>query len=205
MRLKREYLKKSQLYLISNENLKAARKSLEAGSNIVQLRIKDKSDHFFLAKAKALRKITRKLNKILIINDRPDIALLAEADGVHLGRSDLPVKEARKLLGRNKIIGRSTHSLSEALKVAESEVDYLGIGPAFPTKTKDCYKCLSAETIKKIIDKIKIPYFVIGGINARNISILLSYQIKKVAVFSSIIKSKDPSGQTKKILKKLES
>ena len=200
---KRQYLKKSQLYLITNENIEAAKESLQAGSDILQLRIKEKDDEFFLRRALHLRKITKKFKKILIINDRIDIVLLVDADGVHLGQKDIPVKEARKLLGPKKIIGKSTHSVEEAMNAVNEGADYIGIGPAFSTKTKIHYKPLKINTIKKIIAHINIPYFIIGGINLRNIQSLLQYDITRVAIFSSIIKNRNPHLQTKKFLEKL--
>jgi len=200
---KKKLLKKARLYLITNEDLKAAKKSLKAGVSIVQLRIKAQDDKLFLKKAFEIRKITKKLNSLLIINDRIDIALLVDADGVHLGQKDIPVKQARRLLGQNKIIGKSTHNYQEAKSAVKEGVDYIGIGPAFPSKTKDTYKPLNIKTIKKIIISCNIPYFVIGGINSKNLKYLLSKEIKRIAVFSSIIKADNPHSITKKFLKKL--
>lgn len=203
MSLKKRLLIKSNFYLITDENTKKAASSLTAGVNIVQLRIEKQSDSLFFKKALSLRKVTQDLKKILIINNRPDIALASGADGVHLGQNDLPLTEARKLLGAKKIIGISTHSLKEAKDAVLSGADYIGIGPVFTTKTKPDYKKLSLETIKKIIDFINIPYFVIGGINLNNLPILLKNNINRVAVFSSIIKRPNPYYKTKRMIKKL--
>ncbi len=200
---KKKLLKKARLYLITNEDLKSAEKSLKAGISIVQLRIKTQSDEFFLKKAFEIRKITKKLNSLLIINDRIDIALLVDADGIHLGQDDIPVRQARRLLPRDKLIGKSTHNYEQAKHAIKEGVDYIGIGPVFTTKTKDIYKPLNIKTVKKIITSCNIPYFVIGGINLKNIGYLLSKDIKKIAVFSSIIKTDNPYLTTKRFLKEL--
>ena len=200
---RKKLLKKARLYLITNEDLKSAEKSLKAGISIVQLRIKTQSDKFFLKKAFEIRKITKKLNSLLIINDRIDIALLVDADGIHLGQDDIPVRQARKLLPRDKLIGKSTHNYEQAKHAIKEGVDYIGIGPVFTTKTKDIYKPLNIKTVKKIITSCNIPYFVIGGINLKNIRYLLSKDIKKIAVFSSIIKTDNPYLTTKRFLKEL--
>lgn len=203
MNSKKQFLKKSRLYLITNENIARASMSLKAGVNLVQLRIKEKEDSFFLKKALDLRKITQKFKKILIINDRVDIALLSNADGVHLGQSDLPLNMARRILGKKRIIGVSTHSIKEAKEAYKFGADYIGIGPAFASITKSNYKPLPIDIIKKIIKVTDLPYFVIGGINLKNISMLLKNRINRIAVFSSIIKSNNPYYQTKKFIENL--
>jgi thiamine-phosphate pyrophosphorylase len=202
MTWKKKQLVESHLYLITDENIETARSALQAGAEIVQLRLKNTDADFFLEKAFKLKEITEPLKKVLIINDRPDIAKKVDADGLHLGQEDISIKEAKKLLP-GKIIGKSTHSLKQAKAAVNEGADYIGIGPAFKTKTKPEYKTLSIETIQKIIESIDIPYFVIGGITTDNVKILIKHNINKVAVFSAIIKSEDPYGQTKNFLTNL--
>lgn len=203
MNSKKKLLRKSQLYLITDENINAAFDAIKAGAEIIQLRIKERSDKFFLSKALHLRKITQKFKVPLIINDRVDIALICNADGVHLGQNDLSVNKTRKLLGTKRIIGVSTHSIKEAKQAIKSGADYIGIGPAFSSYTKTDHTPLSIDLIKKITELVSIPYFIIGGITLENLSKLLNYNIKKIAVSSSIIKSKNPYLQTKKLIEKL--
>ena len=158
-----------------------------------------------MQKAQELRIITRRLNKLFIVNDRPDIALLSEADGVHLGQDDLSISRVRGLIGSKKIIGRSTHSLRELKDAQAQSADYVGIGPAFKTGTKAAYKALAPEVLKGMIKAAKCPYFVIGGINSKNIGKLIAAGAKAVAVYSAIIRAKAPAKATEDIWQKLYS
>ena len=196
--MRKKLLKKSSLYVIIDENLDIAKHVISQGADIVQLRIKNKSDSFFLAIAKKIRKLTNKHNVLFIINDRIDIAKISEADGVHLGQEDISVKTARTFLGRNYIIGASTHSLSEAKKSLAQKPDYIAIGSIFKTTTKPHLKSLGIARAQKIINKTTIPYFVIGGINLKNISQLIKHKINKIVVYKAICQAKKPGITTKK-------
>ena len=135
----------------------------------------------------------KKTKTIFIINDYADIAKLANADGLHLGQNDLPIKEARKLLGRNKIIGISCHSLEEAREAERSGADYIGFGPIFQSPTKPEYKAIGTGSLRKVMRRIKIPVFAIGGINTKNLKRLKAKRIERIAVSSLISKTKHPS------------
>ncbi|MCK5306252.1 MAG: thiamine phosphate synthase [Candidatus Omnitrophica bacterium] len=202
---KRKLLKKSRLYLIIGKDIRAVRKCLKYGADLVQLRMKKESDSFFLNKALELKKIVQQYDKLLIINDRPDIAFLSGADGVHLGQNDLSIGETRRLLGKKYIIGKSTHNIKEAKDAFKEGADYIGIGPAFLTATKPRLKPVGLKIIEEIINMTPVPYFVIGGINPQNISRLSAIKAKRIAVFSFIIESADPAGQTNKLIEKLDS
>ncbi len=203
MNLKKKLLKKSHLYVIVDEDIDSAKKVIAHGADIVQLRIKNKSDKFILQKARQLRKFTKKHNVLFLINDRIDIAKLTDADGVHLGQEDTSIEAARKFLGTKYIIGTSTHSLNEAKKSLLQKPDYIAIGSIFKTATKPHLRPLGIGRALKIIDHTTIPYFVIGGINLRNINALTRRGINRIALYKAIIKTKNPeiiTGRFKGIL-----
>ncbi len=203
MNLKKQLLKKSHLYVIVDEDIDSAKKVIAHGADIIQLRIKNKSDKFILQKALQLRKFTKKYNVLFLINDRIDIAKFAQADGVHLGQEDTSIKTARKFLGAKYIIGASTHSLNEAKESLAKKPDYIAIGSVFKTATKPHLKPLGIGRALQIIDHTTIPYFVIGGINLRNINDLMRQGINRIALYKGIIKTKKPeitTGRFKGIL-----
>ena len=196
--MRKKLLKKFSLYVIIDENLDIAKHVISQGANIVQLRIKNKSDSFVLAIAKKIRKLTKKHNVLFIVNDRLDIAKISEADGVHLGQEDISVKAARAFLGKNYIIGTSTHCVKEARIALSQNPDYIAIGSIFKTTTKPHLKPLGIARAQKIINKTTIPYFVIGGINLKNISQLIKHKINKIVVYKAICQAKKPGITTKK-------
>ena len=146
------------------------RTALSAGVDYVQLREKNITSAEYLARAKQMRTMTRQYHTKLIIDDRLDIALLSEADGVHVGQEDMASGEVRKILGDGKIIGVSAHNVKEALEAQANGADYLGVGAAFPTGSKDDVNVISHDEIKAICEAVNIPVIAIGGINIDNIS-----------------------------------
>jgi thiamine-phosphate pyrophosphorylase len=158
---------------------------------MVQLRDKlsDKKD--ILETALALKQGLRGTRSIFIVNDHVDIAKLVDADGVHLGQSDLPLPAARELLGKNKIIGVSCINLEQALLARDQGADYLGIGAVFSTQTKPESAPLGLELLKTVQKKIEIPIFAIGGINETNITEVLSLGVHGVAISSAICTAPD--------------
>ncbi len=163
------------------------RKVLTRGVRWVQFREKERSRHDIYGEAIRLRRLTRDYNAVLIINDFLDIAVCVGADGVHLGQDDLPLKEARKIMGRNKIIGISTHSLEQAIEAEKNGADYIGFGPVFPTSTKDAGKPKGIEMLHEVKKQVSIPVVAIGGIGLGNISSVLQTGIDAVAVASAIL------------------
>jgi thiamine-phosphate pyrophosphorylase len=148
-------------------NISDVKKALKAGVKMVQYREKEASTKEMYEEALKLRKICK--NVTFLINDRIDIALAVDADGVHIGQEDLPYVTARKLLGRKKLIGITVHNLKEALEAQRLGADYLGVSPIFSTKTKlDSKKPVGVSLIKKIRKHITIPMVAIGGINIFN-------------------------------------
>jgi thiamine-phosphate pyrophosphorylase len=151
------------------------------------------------SEALSLRSLTLKYKTTFIVNDYIDIALAADADGVHLGQDDMPVKEARKIMGKKKIIGISTHSLKQAISAEDAGADYIGFGPVFPTSTKDAGLPKGLTALKEIRKHIKIPIVALGGITTENISSALEAGANAVAVMSAILKG-DIKGNTEKFL-----
>jgi thiamine-phosphate pyrophosphorylase len=159
---------------------------LESGIRWVQYREKNKTKRDMLHEALKLRKITGQYNACFIVNDHADIALAVDADGVHLGQDDLPLAEARKIMG-DRIIGISTHALHEALSAEEGGADYIGFGPVFHTATKDAGAPKGVEVLKHIRGSVKIPVIAIGGIKADNIQSVLGAGCDGVAVSSGLL------------------
>ncbi len=185
---------KSGLYLIvcpelSKNCLEIVQKGIKGGVKIIQLRAKEMPDNKVLALAKKIRAITKKAKVQFIVNDRVDVALAVDADGVHLGQDDLPIKAAKQLL-EGKIIGISVHSVPEAVKAEKQGADYVGLGQIFHTETKQG-KVLGVKMIPRVKKAIRIPLVAIGGINKNNAQEVLRAGADCVAVVSAICDAKD--------------
>ena len=163
-------------------------KVLIAGVKWVQYRDKEKSRREIYEEAIRLRKLTKDFNAVFIVDDYADIALAVDADGVHLGQDDLPIEEARKIMGNNKIIGISTHSLEQAKEAEKGGADYIGFGPVFRTTTKDAGMPKGTDMLKEIKRQVHLPVVAIGGINIENIRSVLDTGVDAVAVASAILK-----------------
>lgn len=168
------------------------RSAVEGGCTMVQLREKNINSYLMYQRALSIKKITDEYHIPLIINDRLDIMLAVGADGVHLGQQDIPVKIARKLIGKDKIIGVSAHCIEEAEKAERDGADYLGVGAIFPTTTKKDIIITPVDVLRKIKETVSVPVVAIGGINQNNINTLKGSHVDGVAVISAIMKSKDP-------------
>ena len=182
-----------KLYLITDSDILKGRdfyhcieEALKGGVTMLQLREKEADGKEFLEKAMNLRELTRKYGVKFIINDRIDIAMLCDADGVHLGQSDIPAKEARKLMP-GKIIGVSCRTVEEAEKAKEDGADYLGVGDTFGTQTKLDAKRVSLDTLKDIKEKVNLPITAIGGLNLDNLDYVKKCNIDGYAVISAIL------------------
>lgn len=190
--------KKLKLYLVTDNDIleerdfyKCIEDAIKGGVTMVQLREKDASGKEFLEKAFKLREITRKYNIPFIINDRVDIAIICDADGVHVGQSDIDAKFVRSLIGENKILGVSARNLNEAKKAKEDGANYIGVGAMYSTSTKLDAKSVSYETVEEIKNILDIPIVLIGGINLKNLENLKKLNCDGYAVVSSILKEKD--------------
>ena len=168
------------------------RSAVEGGCTMVQLREKNINSYLMYQRALSIKKITDEYHIPFIINDRLDIMLAVGADGVHLGQQDIPVKIARKLIGKDKIIGVSAHCIEEAEKAERDGADYLGVGAIFPTTTKKDIIITPVNVLREIKETVSVPVVAIGGINQNNINTLKGSHVDGVAVISAIMKSKDP-------------
>ena len=167
------------------------KEAIAGGADVIQLRDKNATAKELIKVGRPIRQLTRKAKVLFIINDRSDIAKAVDADGVHLGQDDSPIKVARSILGRNKIIGLSTHSLSQAKEAQKNGADYIGVGPIFATPTKPEYKAVGLDLIKKVKRVIKIPFVAIGGIDTSNIDEILSAGANRVAVVRAVCGAKN--------------
>ena len=163
-------------------------KAMQAGLKWVQYRDKERSRRDIYEESIRLTDMAKKFGAVLIINDHPDIALAAGADGVHLGQDDLPAKEARKIMGKSRIIGVSTHSVKQARDAERDGADYIGFGPVFYTMTKDAGRPKGIEMLREIKRQVRIPVVAIGGITAENIGPVLEAGADAVAVSSAILR-----------------
>lgn len=186
------------LYLVTDRMLmstvtlcEAVEQAITGGCTMVQLREKNISSLDFYNLAKAVRHITNKYNVPLIINDRIDIALSMGAQGVHIGQSDIPASVARKIIGRDMLLGVSASFLPEAIRAQDDGADYLGVGAMFPTGTKSDAAAVSMNELQKIRKAVNIPIVAIGGINKENASQLIGIGINGLAVVSAIISQPD--------------
>ncbi len=194
----RDRLKDARLYvLISAAQCRLGleqviERAAAGGANVFQLRDKQLSDRELLATARNVRRWTRQADALFIVNDRPDIARLAEADGVHLGQDDVPVKEARAILGPEAIVGVSTHSLDQVRQAILDGADYLGVGPTFPSSTKAFAAFPGLEFVREASRETSLPLFALGGIESANIAAVAAAGARRVAVSSCIAQADDP-------------
>ena len=199
-------IRKNNLYSITDQRenlLEIIEKILLGGVKIIQHRFKEGNDKDHLKEAIEINNLCKKYNSLFIVNDRLDIALASNADGVHLGQDDLDIKTVRKLLGASKIIGVSANNSTDINKAVKDGCDYIGVGPVFPTLTKKNKEPLGEEKIKALTKDLNIPCFAIGGINKLNISSLKNHGISKVAIVSGLLNSEDPKDEAMIIIKEL--
>ena len=180
---------------------------IESAVSIIQLRIKGLTDRAIYARALHLREFINSSESqnecILIINDRPDIAAAANADGVHLGQDDLPVKVAREILGPRKLIGVSTHNIAQARQAVLDGANYIGVGPTFPSTTKQFEAFPGTALLKQVAEEISLPAFAIGGITLENLDEVLATGIKRVAVSGAIAKAERPGVVAREFVSRL--
>lgn len=205
MKSKKKLLKKSRLYAIIDKEIsgqkalnKIADQLKESEADIIQLRDKTGERQALIKTACRLERLFRDSGKIFIVNDYLDIAKIAGCDGVHLGQGDTSVGIARKILGKEKIIGVSCHSLRQALDAQKDGADYVSIGPIFPTPLKAGCKTVGTSLIRTINKRIKIPYFAIGGIDLNNLSDTINSGTKRLAVCRALIRSRNIKERVKR-------
>ncbi|MEF8787950.1 MAG: thiamine phosphate synthase [Planctomycetota bacterium] len=173
--------------------LDAARGLLEGGADVLQLREKSLEDGALLERADALREMTAEHDALFIVNDRPDVAVLCGADGVHLGDGDLPPERVRELVGPDMIIGLSTHNPEQAGRAADRGADYIGVGPVFPTETKGYTEGGGTELVRELCGATDLPTVALGGITAGNAGDMKSAGATAVAACRALCGAEDPA------------
>jgi thiamine-phosphate pyrophosphorylase len=201
----RERLADAQLCVLVTDALSrhslvgTVKEAILGGAQIIQLREKNIDDRTLLARAREVRQVTRAAGAIFIVNDRPDIARIVDADGVHLGQDDLPIHEARRILGPDTLIGVSTHTIEQVRRAVLEGADYLGVGPTFPSQTKDFADLAGLEFVRQAMAETSLPAFAIGGIHGDNIEQVRAAGAQRIAVSHAICAADDPRGVAQKL------
>ncbi|TCP24513.1 thiamine-phosphate diphosphorylase [Scopulibacillus darangshiensis] len=182
-----------------SEYLKKVRQALQGGVNVLQFREKNASSLRQFELAKALKDMSQSFHVPFIINDRVDIALAVNADGVHVGQEDLPAEDVRRLIGPDKLLGVSAATVEEAVKAERDGADYLGVGSVFQTGSKGDATLIEMDEIARIRQEVTIPIVAIGGINAENVKRLPERHADGIAVISAILSAADPKGAAEQL------
>lgn len=179
--------------------------ALDGGVRAIQLREKELSGRSLFALAEKIKKLCQRYHASLFVNDRVDIALGVDADGVQLGSASMPVAAARELVGEKKLIGVSIHSAAEAKAAEQAGADFVLFGPVYFTPSKAAYgKPQGLEALKEVVEKISLPVYAIGGIKSKNIAEVKATGIRGVALISAVLSAVDPRGAAQEIRKALE-
>jgi thiamine-phosphate pyrophosphorylase len=202
-RERRELLSRARLYLVCGprpgdaditELIYAA---VEGGVDVVQLRDKDRRDHELLKIARVAANACRKAGVLFIVNDRPDIAAVVDADGVHLGQADMPVHRARRVVGDERLVGLSTHTPEQIDRAAQldrtARVDYIGVGPVHATPTKPGRPAVGLDLVRYAAEHAKVPFFAIGGIESANVRDVVAAGATRIAVVRAIAGAANPA------------
>jgi len=200
------------LYIITDQrishgksHLEVAEAALTGGATVIQFRDKEMKDSETIVVCREIYKLTKTKGVSFIVNDRVEIAKAVDVDGVHLGQEDMSFGSARKILGKEKIIGISVETVEQALKAVEGGADYLGIGPIYPTATKpDAGKALGIARLKEIRESVNIPIVAIGGINENNLEEVLRAGADGVAVISAVVSAPDITEACRKLKTRIE-
>lgn len=200
------------LYVITDRMLsrgkshpEVARAAIEGGATIIQLRDKEASTRELIEAGLALRKLAREREVAFMVNDRVDVAMTVEADGVHVGQDDMPAKLARKLMGPGKIIGVSTSTVEEALGAEADGADYVSASPVFTTPTKpDTPPPTGLEGLRAIAEAVHVPVIAIGGINESNVEEVVKAGADGVAVISAVVAAPDIAEAARRLRKRIE-
>ena len=195
----RNKFRNSHLYVITDRTLSRGRsitqviaKAIAGGAGIIQLRDKESTSKKLVQDGFSLRELTKEKNVIFIVNDRVDVALAVNADGVHLGQDDFPINLARKIIGEDKIIGVSVGNVEEAIQAVKDSADYVSIGSIFPTQTKpDAGDAVGTQIITEIKKHVNVPLVAIGGITADNIAQIAAAGADCAAVISAVVGADD--------------
>ena len=205
-------MKEFRLYAITGEEFHPGKELVDVmeqailgGVDIVQLRDKKSSKIDVLKKARKLREVTKKHGVTFIVNDHIDVALAVGADGIHVGQDDLPLDEVRRIVGPDMVIGISTHQIDEAIQAEKGGADYIGVGPIFPTNSKeDVVDPVTTSYIQQIEAEISIPYVAIGGIKRHNLKQVMDAGAKRVCMITEIVEADDVKARCEEIINLME-
>ena len=204
----RDRLKQATVYLITCPTprwLEVVEASLQGGVRLVQYRHKTADYRTLRVEAAALKQVCDRYEAITIVNDRVDIALDIGADGVHLGQTDMPVETARQLLGPHRLIGQSTTNWEEMQRALQTSADYIGVGPVYATPTKPGKAAAGLEYVRLAVEKSTVPWFAIGGINAKTLPEVVKAGATQVSVVRSLMLTDDPTAAARTMLEIVES
>jgi thiamine-phosphate pyrophosphorylase len=191
--------------LAGRDMVPVARQVVEGGARVVQLRDKQSSRSEMLAKAQAVKALCDQSNVLFIVNDYVDLALAADADGVHAGQKDLPLPAIRRLMPIDKIVGCSVNTVAEAVKARDEGADYIAVGAMFPTRTKETAVVVGVERLKQVREAVSTPLVAIGGIDEDNIGQVLAAGADSAAVVSAALGTKDVRGAVRRLVERVDS
>lgn len=209
--MKRVSKEQLRLYLVTDSTnlseeifLDKVEKAIQGGVTFLQIREKEKSTLEYIELAKKVHEICLRYDVPMVVDDRVDVAMAVDAEGVHVGQSDMPVDIARKLLGDKKIIGATAKTVEQAKKAEEMGADYLGVGAIYPTTTKVKTVLTSVDTLKDICESVDICANAIGGLNDGNMDVLRGVPIAGICVVSAIMKADDSEEAARKLVAKMD-
>jgi thiamine-phosphate pyrophosphorylase len=191
---RRQRLRDARLYFVADRDgmQHALDAALAGGADLFQLRDKDASDDELLAAAETAREKCRAAGALFLINDRPDLAVACDADGVHVGQDDTPVGRAREIVGPDAIVGLSTHSMKQAQAGCRSGADYIAVGPVHATPTKEGRPAIGVEPIKYAAAHVSVPWFAIGGIDTKTVGDVVRAGARRIVVVRALTDAADP-------------
>lgn len=212
--LEEKYFKDS-IYCVTAEdfsngrnNIEVVKSMLEAGIKIIQYREKDNPNKYMREKYEEclkIRELTKEYDALFIVDDYADLALTADADGVHIGQKDMPIEAVRKIVGYDKIVGLSTTNEKEALEALDTSADYIGIGPIFATNTKpDADEATGIKYIDYVVKNLDIPFVCIGGIKLNNMDLLIEHKAMSLCMLTEIVSSEDIKAKCELLIKKMK-
>ena len=200
MPARRQLLASARLYLIAaTDRIAAATAALEGGVDVIQLRDKHASDADLIAAGRVLREVCDRHDALLIVNDRPDIALACGADGVHVGQDDDPLESVRALVGDDLLVGISTHTPDQIAAADASSADYLGVGPIYATPTKPQARPVGLDLVRAARERTTKPFFAIGGIDAERAAAVVKAGATRIAVVRAICDADDPAAAARSL------
>jgi thiamine-phosphate pyrophosphorylase len=205
MATRTQRLDRARLYLICDQLSEATLASaLAGGVEVVQLRMKGAGDDQILVVAERVRRVSAAHGALFILNDRPDLAAQLDADGVHVGQDDLPVAQARELVGSDRIVGLSTHTPAQIHAAAAAGVDYIGVGPVHATPTKPGRPAVGLGLVRHAVATARLPFFAIGGITVDNVAAVVATGAQRVAVVRAVTEAADPGAAARGLRQALD-